>query len=162
MALQAANGRGIVWATLIMALLLQIMPLPSVVADFRADWVFIALAYWTMALPHRYSILTAWILGIMLDILLGATMGVRGLALALMIYVIALHYKRIRNFPIWQQSIIIASLSIVYHLIIFWIQFAIHRVAFDPAELLPAVSNLVIWFWAYWLLKRLRRDFKVR
>ncbi|GLP97370.1 rod shape-determining protein MreD [Paraferrimonas sedimenticola] len=162
MALQAANGRAVVWATLFLALLLQIMPLPEVVSAARPDWLFIALAYWTMALPHRYSILTAWLMGLLLDILLGATMGVRALALALVIYVVALHFQRLRNFPVWQQAILLAVLSGVYHLVIFWIQFVTSKSLFDPIILLPVVSNLIIWSWAYWLLRRIRRDFKVR
>ncbi|BFL82132.1 hypothetical protein LFREDSHE_05820 [Shewanella baltica] len=98
MSFQAANGRFIVWVTLFIGVISQIMPLPSVVDAWRPDWLLMIVLYWSIALPHRYNILTAWVLGLVLDILLGATLGVRSLAMSLVIYVAILHCQRLRNF----------------------------------------------------------------
>ncbi|MGL4612638.1 MAG: rod shape-determining protein MreD, partial [Shewanella sp.] len=51
MSLQAANGRLIVWLTLFIGLLSQIMPLPVVVEAWRPDWLLMILIYWSIALP---------------------------------------------------------------------------------------------------------------
>lgn len=162
MSLHIANGRGVVWLSFFIAMLFQIMPVPIIVAQFRPDWLLLVTIYWSMALPHRYNILIAWGLGVLLDILLGAHLGIRALAMSLVIYVVVLHFQRLRNFPMWQQTAIIASLICLYHLVIFWVQFVVETVVFDIHLFFPAVSSLVIWPWLFWLLRRLRRQYKVR
>lgn len=162
MSFQAANGRFIVWVTLFIGVISQIMPLPSVVDAWRPDWLLMIVLYWSIALPHRYNILTAWVLGLVLDILLGATLGVRSLAMSLVIYVAILHCQRLRNFPKWQQSLVIMLLICMYHLVIYWVEFVMQEAVFDTELFLPAISGLVIWPWIFWILRRVRRHYKVR
>ena len=162
MSFQAANGRFIVWVTLFIGVISQIMPLPSVVDAWRPDWLLMIVLYWSIALPHRYNILTAWVLGLVLDILLGATLGVRSLAISLVIYVAILHCQRLRNFPKWQQSLVIMLLICMYHLVIYWVEFVMQEAVFDTDLFLPAISGLVIWPWIFWILRRVRRHYKVR
>ncbi|MCS6174965.1 rod shape-determining protein MreD [Shewanella baltica] len=162
MSFQAANGRFIVWVTLFIGVISQIMPLPSVVDAWRPDWLLMIVLYWSIALPHRYNILTAWALGLVLDILLGATLGVRSLAMSLVIYVAILHCQRLRNFPKWQQSLVIMLLICMYHLVIYWVEFVMQEAVFDTDLFLPAISGLVIWPWIFWILRRVRRHYKVR
>ncbi|MGI2124346.1 rod shape-determining protein MreD [Shewanella baltica] len=162
MSFQAANGRFIVWVTLFIGVISQIMPLPSVVDAWRPDWLLMIVLYWSIALPHRYNILTAWVLGLVLDILLGATLGVRSLAMSLVIYVAILHCQRLRNFPKWQQSLVIMLLICMYHLVIYWVEFVMQEAVFDTVLFLPAISGLVLWPWIFWILRRVRRHYKVR
>ncbi len=162
MSIHVANGRFVVWVSLLIAMLLQIMPLPELVEAVRPDWLLLFIIYWAMALPHRYNILTAWVLGVMLDVLLGASLGIRALAMSLVIYVVVLHFQRLRNFPMWQQTLIIASLVCIYHLVVFWLEFIVIGATFDFSLFLPAVSSLIIWPWAFLALRRIRRLYKVR
>ena len=162
MRLQAANGRLVVWRTLFVGLLSQIMPLPSIVEAWRPDWLLMILIYWSIALPHRYNILTAWLMGLALDILLGATLGVRSLAMSLVIYMAILHCQRLRNFPKWQQALVVMVLIVIYHLIIYWVEFVMDGAKFHTDLFLPALSGLVFWPWIFWILRRIRRHYKVR
>ncbi|MGL4448102.1 rod shape-determining protein MreD [Shewanella sp.] len=162
MSLQAANGRLIVWLTLFIGLLSQIMPLPVVVEAWRPDWLLMILIYWSIALPHRYNILTAWVMGVALDILLGATLGVRSLAMSLVIYIAILHCQRLRNFPQWQQALVIMLLICIYHLVVYWIEFVVGNAQFSLNMFLPALAALVFWPWVFWILRRVRRHYKVR
>ncbi|GGP61400.1 MULTISPECIES: rod shape-determining protein MreD [Shewanella] len=163
MSAHIANGRLVVWLTLFIGMMFQIMPLPTMVEAWRPDWLLMVLVYWAMALPHRYSILTAWILGVLLDVLLGATLGIRSLALSLVIYIVVLLCQRLRNYPRWQQSLVIAGLICIYHALIFWVQFVVVGAApFDFSMFLPAISSLFIWWWVFWILRNMRRRYKVR
>ncbi|WP_372871508.1 rod shape-determining protein MreD [Shewanella sp.] len=162
MSLQAPNGRIVVWLTLFVGVLFQIMPLPAVVDDWRPDWLLLVLIYWTMALPHRYNILTAWVLGVVLDVLLGATLGIRALGFSLVIYVVAMHFQRMRNFTILQQSLLIAVLVGVFHLVVFWLQYVLTKASYSNAMFWPMLSSLILWPWVFWFLRRLRRHYKVR
>ncbi|MCW3170902.1 rod shape-determining protein MreD [Shewanella subflava] len=163
MSAHIANGRFVVWVTLFIGMMFQIMPLPHIVAAWRPDWLLMVMIYWAVALPHRYSILTAWVLGVMLDVLLGATLGVRGLAFALTIYIVVLHFQRLRNFPRWQQTISVSVFVCIYHLVIYWTEFAIvGGTPFNTDMFLPAFSSIIIWWWIFWFLRNIRRRYKVR
>jgi len=162
MMLQNTRGGLVVWFSMLLGLLFQLMPVPEVVDAFRPDWLLLIMIYWAMALPHRYNILTAWVLGTVLDVLLGSYLGIRSLTFSLVIYVIVLNYQKLRNFSIWQQALIIAFLLLLYHLLIYWMQFVIFRSEFQVQQLLPVLSGTVIWPWIYWLLRRLRRRYKVK
>lgn len=162
MMLQNTRGGLVVWFSMLLGLLFQLMPVPEVVEASRPDWLLLIMIYWAMALPHRYNILTAWVLGTVLDVLLGSYLGIRSLTFSLVIYVIVLNYQKLRNFSIWQQALIIAFLLLLYHLLIYWMQFVIFRSEFQVQQLLPVLSGTVIWPWIYWLLRRLRRRYKVK
>ncbi|MFQ6371846.1 rod shape-determining protein MreD [Shewanella sp. YIC-542] len=159
-----ANTRGtlVVWFSMLLGLLFQLMPVPELVEAFRPDWLLLVVIYWSMALPHRYNILTAWLLGTVLDVLLGSYLGIRSLTFSLVIYIVVLNYQKLRNFSVWQQALIIAFLLALYHLVLYWMQFIIFHSEFHLEQLLPVVSGMVIWPWIYWLLRRLRRSYKVR
>jgi rod shape-determining protein MreD len=162
MNLHAANGRWVVWLSLLVAMLFQIMPLPELVEAWRPDWLLLVIIYWAMALPHRYNILTAWVLGVMLDILLGATLGIRAFAMSVVVYVVVLHFQRLRNFPMWQQALLVATQVALYNLIVFWVQFVTDTANFDITLFYPAFSSLIMWPWIFWILRRVRRLYKVR
>ncbi|WP_394493166.1 rod shape-determining protein MreD [Shewanella sp. ENK2] len=162
MSAHIANGRFVVLVTIFIGMMFQIMPLPKIVEAWRPDWLLMVMIYWAMALPHRYSILTAWVLGVLLDVLLGATLGIRSLAFSIVIYVIVMQSQRLRNFTRWQQSILVAIFVCLYHFIIYWVEFVVNSVAFDWSMFLPAVSSIFMWWWVFWVLRNIRRRYKVR
>lgn len=101
----AHNGI-IILLTLLVALMATIMPMPLSVDAFRPDWVLVVLLYWCLALPSRVNVVTAWVMGFILDVLLGSVLGVHAAAMALSVFIIAGNYQKIRNFSVWQLSLI--------------------------------------------------------
>ncbi|NKF49083.1 rod shape-determining protein MreD [Shewanella sp. WXL01] len=163
MSAHIASGRWVVWATFFVGAMFQVMPLPELAEVWRPDWLVLVMIYWAMALPHRYSVLTAFTLGLFLDVLLGATLGVRALALSLVVYIVVLHSMRFRNFPRWQQSLMVASLIFLYHFVIFWAQYAIVGDSEFVIDLfLPSISCVAVWWWLFWVLRNLRRSYGVK
>ncbi|MFM2482977.1 rod shape-determining protein MreD [Celerinatantimonas sp. YJH-8] len=145
----------------IFALILQILPLPEQVAAFRPDWVVAVLIYWCMALPHRFSIGTAFICGLLLDLLLGSTLGVRALALSLIAYVTVVNYVRMRNLSLWQQAVVVGVLVVICKSAVFWIEYVLKGVEFPTGYFYPALTTMVIWPWIYLLLRKIRCYFKL-
>jgi rod shape-determining protein MreD len=107
--------------SIIIALVLQIMPMPAIADLYRPDWVLLVLCYWALALPNRVNVGVAFFTGLILDILLGTSIGVHSFGMCLCIYVLAANCKRLRNYSVWQQSIIIGIMTALYNLVIFWI-----------------------------------------
>ncbi|MFI3245367.1 MAG: rod shape-determining protein MreD [Ferrimonas sp.] len=158
-----ASGRGFLWLTLLIALLLQVMPWPALLQSWRPDWVLLTIIYWVLTLPHRFSILSACLVGVILDALLGATLGMRGLALSIVAFIVALQYQKLRHVPMVQQMVMVAVFTLLYHLLIFVAAYLRHGgVPFEWAILQPALSTMLLWPWAFWLLGRVRRRFKIR
>lgn len=156
----AHNGI-IVLFTLLIALMATIMPLPLSVDAFRPDWVLIVLIYWTMALPSRVNIITAWVMGFLLDVLLGSVLGVHAAAMAVAIFIVAENFQKIRNFSVWQQALITGVLSALYHLVVFWLQRFLIDITFLTSYLYPVITSIVLWPWMFLLLRKVRRHFSI-
>lgn len=156
------SSRFIIFLTFLVALIASIMPLPLSVDAFRPDWVLVVLLYWCLALPSRVNVISAWVMGIILDVLLGSTLGVHALAMAIAVYIIAENFQKIRNFSVWQQAMIVGVLSALYHLVVFWLQRFLTDAIFLPSYLYPVITTIILWPWAFLLLRKIRRNFRIK
>jgi rod shape-determining protein MreD len=157
-----SNNGFIILLTLLIALMASITPMPLSVDAFRPDWVLIVLVYWCLALPNKINILTAWVMGFILDVLLGSVLGVHAMAMALSVYIVIVNFQKIRNFSVWQQALIVGVLSALYHLVVFWLQRFLSDVVFLPNYLYPVITTIVLWPWVFLLLRRVRRHFRIK
>ncbi|SEK95530.1 rod shape-determining protein MreD [Colwellia chukchiensis] len=155
------TSRLIILLTFLVALMASIMPLPLSVDAFRPDWVLVVLLYWCLALPARVNVISAGVLGFILDVLLGSTLGVHAGAMAVAVYIVAGNYQKIRNFSVWQQALIVGVLSALYHLIVFWLQRFLTDAVFLPSYLYPVFTTIILWPWAFLLLRKIRRNFRI-
>jgi rod shape-determining protein MreD len=118
---ERGSRRSAVLICIIAALLLAIVPMPDWASPYRPDWVALTLIYWSITLPRSYSVGTAWVLGIVLDIAYGTLLGQHALALALIIYVAVKFHLQLRVFPMSQMTATVLALLVVYQFILFWI-----------------------------------------
>ena len=147
--------------SIIIALILQIMPMPVWADQLRPDWVFLVLAYWTLALPHRVNVGVAFINGLVLDILLGTNLGVHSFAMTICIFVLAANYQRLRNYSLLQQALVIGILAALYHLVIFWLQHLLTDIYFLFEYLKPVATSMLIWLWLFPLVRKIRRQLRL-
>jgi len=157
-----ANNGIIILFTLLIALMASIMPMPISIDAFRPDWVLVVLLYWSLALPNKINVITAWIMGLILDVLLGSVLGVHAAAMAVSVYIIVVNFQKIRNFSLWQQAMIVGVSAALYHLIVFWLQRFLGDVVFLPSYLYPVITTIILWPWAFLLLRRVRRRFRIK
>jgi rod shape-determining protein MreD len=157
----SANRKGVILVTILMAFLLSIMPLPLSADAFRPDWLLIVIVYWSLALPNRVNVISAWVVGFMLDVMLGSVLGIHAAALAIVVFISAVNFQKIRNFSLWQQALIIGVLASLYHLVVFWLQRVMDAVLFSPSYLYPVLTTMLVWPWAFLILRKIRRQFKV-
>ena len=80
------NGGWAIVTTIVIAIGLTSLPLPSWADAWRPAWLALALIYWCMAVPARVGVGVGWILGLTLDISTGTLFGQHALGLALVAY----------------------------------------------------------------------------
>lgn len=160
-----AAGLVVIVASFFVAMILSVITLPSsvpsVVGYLRPEWVVLVLIYWNIALPHRVGLVVAWLIGLMLDVLLGDLLGQHGIGLVIVAYIAQSLYQRLRMFSIWQQSLIVFVIVGLYQLINFWIESVVAQAEWSLWYLLPSVVSALVWPWVFLVLRYLRRMFNV-
>ncbi len=144
------------------AFVMALMPLPISFEPYRPDWVLMVLMYWSLAVPHRLNIGTAWVVGLLMDLASGSPLGVNSLTYSVCIFITASNFQKIRNFSLWQQSILIALFLTLYHLMQFWLNHFLMGVYFSPHYMWPVLTGMLCWWWIFLILRKYRRHFRIR
>lgn len=124
------------WIGIVVALLLMLMPLPTVILPLKPYWPALVLIYWSLEAGDRVGIGLAFCIGLAADLLNGALLGDQALRLAVLVFIVLRFRSRLRFFPMWQQSLAVFLLLLNNHVL----QALIRAFAGDPA--MPALSWL--------------------
>ncbi|MBY6063931.1 rod shape-determining protein MreD [Pseudidiomarina sediminum] len=146
----------------VLALVLMVMPLPTVLEPWRPDWVSLVLLYWLLAVPHRVGFGTVLVLGLLTDILMGSTFGVYAVALVLIAYPVLRHFQRIRHYSFMQQALVIGILIFVKRIIVYELEHVLNDAVFNLPYLYPVLSSAVLWPWLFLVMRRFRRRYAIR
>ena len=155
------HNYGIILITFIVALMLSAMPLPEWISAWRPAWVAMVVMYWSMALPQRVSIGTAWALGILLDVLQGSLLGQHAIGLAVVAYVTAKLHLQIRQHPLYQQSLFVGMLVSFYLCLEVWVYGIIGRPPHSWYFLTPVITSMLLWPWLFVILRDIRRRARI-
>jgi rod shape-determining protein MreD len=131
--------------SLVLTLALSLVPLPHAISSFRPDWVAVVLLYWSLTSPRRFSLLTAFWMGIVLDTLSGSLLGQHSLALLVIVYVAERLHLRIRVFPISQLGLVVLGLLGLYEFILFWIDGVAGRTVPLSERWGPPLAGTLVW-----------------
>ena len=131
--------------SIVVALMLAIAPMPEWAIPFRPDWVAITMIYWGMTFPHNYSVGSAWIAGLVLDVAQGTLLGQHALALTVVMYVTVKFHLQFRQFPIAQLVATIFALLALYQFILFWINGVAGISAPTVVYWGPVISGALLW-----------------
>ena len=95
---------------LMLGIILNLIPLPSLLNSIKPPILLLILIYWSLAFPKHISLTYAFISGIILDILLITPIGYHALCFTATIYLILLYYPQMRLQSSWNKM---ASLFII-------------------------------------------------
>jgi len=151
------RGRWLIILTFIVALLLDILPLPGVVIWFRPQWTLLVFIYWCLALPNTIGLMTAFVLGLILDLLNGSLLGEHAFALIVVAFILIKLYQLIRVYPLFQQTILVFCLVFIYQLTIFLLQGFFSTFPSTGCYWLTLLTSTILWPWLFILLRDWRR-----
>lgn len=161
-AFRSTHGYWVIVASFIVAALLLVLPLPESMAYYRPEWMALFLIYWVMALPHRVGLITAWIVGLFVDVLEDSLLGLNALVLALVAYLALSLYRRLRMFTMLQQASTIFILVGLHQLVSFWVlTVSSQNTSPNLMFLVSAFTSAVIWPLVFYSLRYLRRTLHV-
>ena len=115
------SGRLPVIMTIILSIMLMVMPLPEWAESFRPDWVALTLIYWAMMMPRTWSVGSAWLVGLVVDVAQGTILGQHALGLCFIVFVTVRFHLLMRVFPMQQLTATVFALLTLYQFILFWI-----------------------------------------
>lgn len=156
------RSKFIIWCSFIIALILQAVPWPGPLEMMRPTWIILVSSYWILALPHRVNVGSALVLGLLWDLVIGSTLGIHGIVMSIVAYLVALNFQVLRNMALWQQGVVIGALTVLAEFLEFFAEYLLQDVEFDPHYLWAGVINCILWPWMFLLLRRLRRHWHMR
>jgi len=134
-----------VLATVIAALALTLLPLPGWLQPWRPSWVALIVIYWLLYEPRRIGLMTAWLVGLMLDTLRGALLGQHALALTIMGFVAMQFHLRVRVFPMGQQTATVFMFVAMFEFILFWVDGVSGVPGGNWRRWLSVMSSAAVW-----------------
>jgi len=139
------TSRWPIWIVLLIATALVSLPLPDSITPFRPPWATLAVIYWIMMWPRMFGIGSAWIIGLILDILQGELMGQHALALSVVAYLTLRFHLQIRIFPLWQLTITVFALLGIEAFIMFWIDGVVGNPAAGFGRWTQVAAGAMLW-----------------
>lgn len=96
--------------TLVIALLVNTVPLSGTALALRPDFVALVILYWCIQEPRFVGVGVAWLLGLLMDVSDATLFGQHALAYAVLAYAAEYFRRRVLRFPLWQQAVQVALL----------------------------------------------------
>lgn len=143
-------------ATIGVAMVLRVMSIDPGMAAFNPDWIALAVIYWCIALPERFGVFSAWMVGLLTDVLTGRLLGQYALIYALLAYFSIKEHRRLRQFAMIQQCSFVLFLLLVSQSIIFGTESIKAGNRMDVSFWYPVFTGALAWPAVFWLLRRIR------
>lgn len=151
----------LIWFSLAIALLLSVAPMPKFMEIGRPLWVALFLTYWALAVPHRVGMVSAFAFGILADVLNGTLLGQSALVLTLIIFLVLSLHRRLRMFPMWQQSLVLLVVFGLAQLVQLWLNALTGNRQPTLEFVFPALVSALLWPWVFAILRGLQQRFGV-
>lgn len=153
----------VITLSFIIALVLEMIPLPWAANWVRPEWVLLVLIYWVMILPDKVGVNVAFILGLFMDLSKGTLLGSHALAFVIIAYFIARFYSRLKLPSIWQQLFLVLIFVFAFQTFEFWVWglSGVVRGVGDGRYWLATISSVLVWPLVYVGLRVYQNYYKV-
>lgn len=149
-------------ATMVAALVLQLLPLPAGIAPLKPYWLALVLIYWAVETPDRVGIGIAFVLGLLGDIIAGNLLGEQALRLVALAFIVLRFRARLRFFPMWQQTAAVLALLLNDRVIVIMVRGLSSLPMPVPTHWISPLIGALIWPFLFILLDDLRSRLRAR
>lgn len=138
------------------AAVLTVVGLPEPLRVLRPFWLALVLIYWTIESPDRVGLGTAFLVGLLQDLLVGTLLGEHAFRLAIISFIVLRFRSRLRFFPMWQQAIAVGALLLNDRIVVWLLRAVSGEFAVDWRYVLAPLIGAALWPWVFLLLDDLR------
>lgn len=131
--------------SLLLAMVLELLPLPTPLAIFTPPWLLLVVIYWSLLQPAPFGLTSAWILGLGFDALQSSPLGTHAALFTLVVTPILVLQRLLNNLPPLQQALWIASLVFLYLGGELWLGGQLTAGQVNAEDFLPVLSTLIAW-----------------
>ena len=143
-------------ATVFVALLLGLLPLPALLQPLRPYWLGLVLIYWLLEDPERLGLGTAFALGLVADLAFGSLLGEQAMRLTVMTFIVQRFRPQLRFFPTAQQALAIGGLLLNDQFIVFMAHLVFGQKTSDWTHWWSPLLGALLWPPLFVLLDGLR------
>ena len=143
-------------ASLFVALLLGLLPLPPGLQPFRPFWLALVVASWVIEDPDRAGLGFAFSMGLIADLAFGGLLGEQALRLVMMAFILQRFRSQLRFFPVAQQALAIGGLLLNDRVISAAIHVALGVPQLPWAYWLAPLIGMLLWAPLYLVMDALR------
>lgn len=154
---RARNG-WILPVSIVLALLLGLLPLPTALQPLRPYWLALVLAYWVIEAPESAGLGFAFIVGLVADLMFGGLLGEQALRLVIMTFILQRFRARLRFFPLSQQALAIGVLLLNDRVVGAAVRLALGEPALPWNYWWAPLLGMLLWPPLFLLLDAIRLD----
>ena len=143
-------------ASVVVALLLGLLPLPASLLPLRPYWLALVVAYWVIEDPDRAGLGFAFIVGVLADLVFGSLLGEQALRLVVMAFILQRFRARIRFCPMSQQALAIGGLLLNDRIVTAGLHIALGIQPLPTMFWLAPLTGMLLWPPVFVLLDALR------
>jgi rod shape-determining protein MreD len=144
-------------SAIIVALLLQLVQLPAPLGPLKPWFLGMVVCYYVLEQPRYIGLGRAFLIGLTADALNGALFGEQAFRLCILTYLLLRFRYRLRFFPLWQQTALIAVLFFNDCILALWIRLLGTIAQPGFAFWLTPLTAAFLWPFLFVLLDRARR-----
>lgn len=137
-----------IYLTLLLALFCQLLPWSGQGLMLRPDFMLLVLIYWLLRAPHRCNIGTAWLVGLLIDLIDGSLFGQNALAYAITAFFAVRYQRRLALFNLWQQAAYVFALLLLTQTLVLVLRVFSGGDAPGWDYFLRSVSGITLWLLA--------------
>ena len=144
---------------LLFALILNILPLPSIIDSCRPPILLLFLIYCTLAHPDNINLTYAFITGLILDVLLIMPLGYNALCFTITVYLIMMYYPQIRLQSSWNKMFSILMLLIPFFISSTLVN-SILKINYNILDvIISIILSVIIWPSLFNMLRFIRQKY---
>jgi rod shape-determining protein MreD len=109
---------GFIALTLVAALMLNLLPWSGAWLWIKPDFVALVVLYWCIEQPRKVGFISAWVMGLFMDVADGTLFGQHALAYSILAYAGIVLHRRVRMFSGTPQAVHVLVLLLMNDLIV--------------------------------------------
>lgn len=146
---------------IVIALILTVVGLPDWLSEWRPLWLLLVIFIWFLASPNNVGLMTAFLAGLVLDLLLGDPLGINSLCFCVVILICHFQYFRLRTYTQLQRAWFVFMLVLIYQTCYLFLQILVGSHVSFSIIFAPALTSCICWLLLSASIFRLQRYFGV-